>query len=169
MARKTLEHSLLALTMMLGAATATAEGARQMDGDALWRNESNYKQAVRAWDELDAGDLDHAIERFSRVVKRAQGSYERSQALLGLAQAQLMRRNVDAAIRHYEEVIDLNHVPDRPHFEVMLKLAELHVELDNLTEAGEWLRRWSTENPARSEAEQFRADRLEAKLFGRRI
>lgn len=144
--------------------TGFAGELRQADGRQIWQSERNFRIVQAGWDHLQSGDTSAALAEFETVLKRTRNKFERSQALFGIAQVDLMARDTDAAIARYEEVIGLNHLGNKPHFETMLVLAELHLWRDRPEQSEQWLNRWRSENPSAGEDDQQRADRIRAAL-----
>lgn len=141
-----------------------ASELRKADGRQVWQSERNFRIVQAGWEHLQSGDTSAALEEFETVLKRTRNKFERSQALFGIAQVELLDRDTDTAIAHYEEVIRLNHLANRPHFETMLVLAELNLWRDRAEQSEQWLTRWRAENPNASEDERERAGRIRAAL-----
>ena len=72
---------------------------RVPDGRAVWQSEVRFKEVRGGWDHLAQGELVAAERLFVRVERRTRSNYERSHALLGLAQVRLEQADTPAAIK----------------------------------------------------------------------
>jgi TonB family protein len=138
--------ALFALALCTPPATQ-ANPQRVPDGRAVWQSEVRFKEVRNGWDHLAQGELIAAERLFVRVEHRTRSNYERSHALLGLAQVRLEQADTPAAIKMYETVIELNHLTDKTHFVVLLKLAEHYHAQGRFNEAWKAIDQWQSKNP----------------------
>jgi protein TonB len=114
---------LIALALGLASQLALAQDAKsgmtRESPKAVWRSERNFKATQKAWDLLAEARYEKAQEQFAKLSRRFRNPYERSQALFGLAQAYMATDNLDGALAAYERVVDLNALPNKPHFEAL--------------------------------------------------
>lgn len=115
----------LLIVFALGLASQSAlaqdaeSGITRESPRATWRSERNFKATQKAWDLLADSRYQKAQEEFAKLSKRFRNHYEKSQALFGLAQAYMATDNVDGALAAYEQVLQLDALPNKPHFEAL--------------------------------------------------
>lgn len=97
----------------------TESGITRESPKVMWRSERNFKATQKAWDLLADARYQKAQEQFTKLSKRFRNPYEKSQALYGLAQACMVTGNVDGALAAYKQVLQLDSLPNKPHFEAL--------------------------------------------------
>lgn len=112
----------------------------------VWRSERNFEAVQEAWELVANEQYAEAETRFRELVARIDDDYERSQAMFGLAQALMSREQFDEALRLYEQIVDLDVLPNRPHFDAMFQLAQLYYLRERFDDALRWLDRWKRES-----------------------
>ncbi len=120
---------LIVLALGLACQLALAQGAEfgitRESPKAMWRSERNFKATKKAWALLADAKYDKAQIQFAKLSKRFRNPYEKSQALYGLAQAYMVTDNVDGALAAYEQVVQLDALPNKPHFEALAQRDQL--------------------------------------------
>lgn len=118
-------------------------------------SESTYKRMNEAFEKLGEELYAEALADLQKLADSRLNDYEKAsvQQAMGFAQAQL--ENYEAAVRHFEESIRLNQMPDQAHFEMILQVAQLYNALRRYDDALRQLDFWfcvSTED-AKKQAE----------------
>ena len=118
-------------------------------------SESTYRRMNDAFEKLGEEQYAEALAELQKLADARLSDFEKAsvQQAMGFAQAQL--ENYPAAVRHFEEAIRLNQLPNQPHFEMILQVAQLYNALKRYDEALRQLDFWfcvSTED-AKKQAE----------------
>ncbi|MEM9304414.1 MAG: TonB family protein [Pseudomonadota bacterium] len=159
----------LALLLATTALAGNDEQVREPAGNPVWKSKSQFKETQRGWDDIIAGNLESATRRFEKVMDRTSSRYEWSQAVFGLAQVAIIDKDLDRAIELYEKTVQYDRLPNKPHFETILQLAELETLQGRPDQATTWLDRWRRENVDPAPEDVARADRLEARINGEEV
>ena len=118
-------------------------------------SEATYKRMNGAFEKLGEEKYNEALADLQKLSESRLNDYEKAsvQQAMGFARAQL--EQYEAAVRHFEEAIRLNQMPNQAHFEMILQVAQLYNALRRYDDALRQLDFWfcvSTED-AKKQAE----------------
>ncbi len=143
-------HVLLALMLAFSSSAVLAQQgetkATRESPAAVWKNERNFKQVQKAWELVAEEQYAEAEAEFRELADRISDPYEKSQALFGLAQSLMMLEKYDPALKIYEDIINLDVLPNKPHFDSMFQLANLYYMRERYDDTLRWLDRWKRES-----------------------
>ncbi|MEM9301823.1 MAG: tetratricopeptide repeat protein [Pseudomonadota bacterium] len=122
------------------------EGATRESPAAVWKSERNFKAVQEAWELVAEEQYTEAEAEFRELLEDMNDPYERSQAMFGLAQALMSREEFDESLRIYEEIVNLDVLPNRPHFDAMFQLAQLYYMRERYDDSLRWIERYENES-----------------------
>lgn len=105
-------------------------------------SEVTYKRMNSAFELLGEEQYAEALADLKKLSESRLNDYEKAsvQQAMGFAYAQL--ENYEAAVRHFEEAIRLNQMPNQSHFEMILQVAQLYNALRRYDDALRQLDFW---------------------------
>lgn len=105
-------------------------------------SESTYRRMNDAFEKLGEERYAEALADLQKLAESRLSDFEMAsvQQAMGFAQAQL--ENYEAAVRHFEQAIRLNQLPNQAHFEMILQVAQLYNVLKRYDEALRQLDFW---------------------------
>ena len=160
MMKQVLNRVLFVVILVVGASVAEAVLAQSDDPSsrkspqALWRNEANFKAVQKTWELVADEQYAEAIIEFGKLIEKIRDPYERSQAMFGMAQAQMATDQFEPALELYEQIVNLDVLPNRPHFDAMFQIAQLYYMRERYLDALHWVDRWLEES-ARVKVEAY--------------
>jgi len=66
--------------------------------------------------------------------------------MFGLAQAQMATDKFGPALKLYEQIVEMNVLPNKPHFDAMFQIAQLYYMRELYDDALRWVDRWLEES-----------------------
>ncbi len=152
---------LLLLVLLLAGGSGALDAQSKTTRESpvgIWKDESNFRAVQRAWERVANEQYAEAERDFAELVDRIKEPYERSQAMLGLAQAQMAQDRFDAALALYEQIVEMDVLPNKPHFDAMFQIGQLYYLHERYDEALAWVDRWARESgDVRIEAYELKA------------
>ena len=143
--RLLLAACLLALSIaalpVQAAETAQCGKNRNIGGRAL--DEVVWKQLNGVFEDVGKENYDTAYNELQKMLARA-GRDVYLQAILNqaLAQVEWSRENYDASLAYFEKAVELNALPDEPHFALMYQVAQLYFMKERYRDALDRLDLW---------------------------
>jgi len=129
----------LTVVMMIFAGGVSAELEKPLSlrksPAAIWTDERSFDHIVSAFELLSNQRYAEAEIRFETLARYFKSSYEKSEALRGLAQAYLLQSKNEPAVLTYERIVTLNALPNAAHYESMAQLAGIYQEQQKYTRA----------------------------------
>lgn len=160
-------NSFIACTLLvLGSAAAQDEDnpSGRESPAAVWKSERNFKAVQEAWELVANEQYAEAETEFRELVESIGDPYEKSQAMFGLAQALMSRDKFVEALQLYEQIVNLDVLPNNPHFDAMFQIAQLYYMRENYAKSLEWIDRWMNE----SGEEKIEAYELKASIYAQK-
>jgi len=104
--------------------------------------EATYNRMNSAFEKLGNEKYSEALADLKKLSESRLGDFEKASVhqAMGFAQAQL--EDYEAAVRHFEEAIRLNQMPNQAHFAMILQVAQLYNVLRRYDEALRQLDFW---------------------------
>ena len=147
-----------ALLLALPAVGQQQDGAVREPPPAVWKSERNFKAVQKAWELVAAEQYKEAETEFNQLIADISDPYEKSQAMFGLAQALMAQERFDRALQLYEEIVRMDVLPNRPHFDAMFQIAQLYYMRERYDKALEWVDIWmNASGEVRVEAYELKA------------
>lgn len=140
-----LSIGLLALAIAAPAFTQESKSTRKPAGSAIWKNERYFKQVGQAWDMISDERYTDAETRLRELVGRMSDPYEKSQTLYALASALMAQDKFDEGLRMFEQIVELNALDNRSHYNAMYQIAQLYYMRERYNDSLSWLDRWESE------------------------
>ncbi|MDJ0657685.1 MAG: tetratricopeptide repeat protein [Xanthomonadales bacterium] len=140
------------LTAMLVSFAGGALAQKQNDPStrksppAVWKNERNFNAVQKAWELVAEEQYDEAEAAFRKQVDRISDPYEKSQAMFGLAQAMMANDNFDDSLKLYEDIVNMDVLPNKPHFDAIFQIAQLYYMRERYDDSLAWIDRWQRES-----------------------
>jgi len=152
----TLAALLLASLLWLDAAFARDDDCgieRNVKAKPL--DESTWQRLNRIYEFVGEENYQQARDDLLSLEKRARGNrYLEAIVYQALAQVQWSLEDFDAALSSFERAVELDALPDEPHFSLMYQIAQLYYMKGRYTDALERLRVWFCKSPP----ERIKAD-----------
>ena len=153
MSPRTPHSLLLALILSLTAAQALAQsGAGQCGVERKvptgTMDEPTYKRMNEAYELVGEEEYEAALEKLTYVGNRARGDYVKAIVAQGIAQVQWAMGNYDEALRQFEVAVEINALPNQPHFALMYQIAQLYYMKERFQDALDRLDLWFCKVPA---------------------
>ncbi|MEM9531863.1 MAG: tetratricopeptide repeat protein [Pseudomonadota bacterium] len=155
---------LTASCLLLAPALAQEGEATREPPAAVWKNERNFNAVQKAWELVANEQYAEAKVEFTELVGKISDPYERSQAMFGLAQAQMATDDFDSALNLYEQIVDMDVLPNKPHFDAMFQIAQLYYMRERYDDTLRWIERWQAE----SGEDRVEAYELKASVYAQR-
>lgn len=130
----------------------------------VWKNEGNFKAVQKTWELVANEQYSEAENEFRELIEKIKDPFERSQAMFGLAQSQMAQDKFDQALSLYEQIVGLDVLQNRPHFDAMFQIAQLYYMRERYDDALRWVDRWVEE----SCEERVEAYDLKASVYAQR-
>jgi len=114
-------------------------------------DELTYKQLNKVFEDVGEEHYDDAYTALQRLMARA-GRDIYLQAVLhqALAQVEWSRENLDSSLDHFEKAVELDSLPDQPHFALMYQIAQLYYMNGRYQDALDSLDLWFCKSPPES-------------------
>ncbi|PKL95574.1 MAG: hypothetical protein CVV18_04945, partial [Gammaproteobacteria bacterium HGW-Gammaproteobacteria-8] len=98
-------------------------------------SQSTYNRMNSAFEKLGEEQYDEALADLRKLSESRLSNFEKASVhqAMGFARAQL--EDYEAAVRHFEEAIRLDQLPNQAHFEIILQIAQLYNVLHRYDEA----------------------------------
>lgn len=111
-------------------------------------DEQTWKRMNDIYEDVGEENYDLAYEKLIAMTERTRGS-EYLQAIIQqlLGQVQWARENYDAALAAFEKAVELNALPDGPHYSLMYQIAQLYYMKDRFDGALRSLNLWMCKAP----------------------
>jgi len=145
---------LLFLGMFLAVDVVFAQASecgkeRDVPNKAL--DEFTYRQLNKVYEQVGEEHYDDAYKTLQKLLARA-GRDRYSQAVLhqALAQVEWSRENLDSSLDHFEKAVELDSLPDQPHFVLMYQIAQLYYMNERYQDALDRLDLWFCKSPPES-------------------
>lgn len=134
--------------LMLGNAWAqqNQDGSTREPPPAVWKNPRNFEMTQKAWELVTDEEYVEAEAEFRDLVGRFKDDYERSQAMFGLAQSLMLQDDFDEALSLYEQIVNLDVLQNKPHFDAMFQIAQLYYMRERYDDSLRWIDRWLRES-----------------------
>jgi tetratricopeptide (TPR) repeat protein len=152
MMKQLLNTLLCAATLIVGSFASNTVVAQTTDAStrespqAVWRNEGNFKAVQKTWELVANEQYQEAIVEFGLLVEKIKDPYERSQAMFGMAQAQMATDQFAPALKLYEQIVEMDVLPNKPHFDAMFQIGQLYYMRERYDDALRWVGRWMEES-----------------------
>jgi len=135
---------VLLSTQSAGVALGQTQGCgqdRKVGTKAL--DEVTWKQLNGIYEEVSEEKYDSAYAELQKMLGRA-GRDAYLQAIINqaLAQVEWSRENYDAALAYFEKAVELNALPDEPHYALMYQIAQLYFMKGRYRDALDRLELW---------------------------
>jgi len=125
---------------------------------SVWKNEGNFKAVQETWELVADENYAEAEAEFQELMGKIKDPFERSQAMFGLAQAQMAQEKFDPALKLYEQIVNMDVLQNKPHFDAMFQIAQLYYMRERYDDALRWVDRWVQEScEERVEAHELKA------------
>ncbi|MEM7706998.1 MAG: tetratricopeptide repeat protein [Pseudomonadota bacterium] len=148
----------LALALPLTSVLAQEDASTREPPAAVWKNERNFNAVQKAWELVANEEYAEAKIEFAELVEKIKDPYERSQAMFGLAQAQMASDDFDSALKLYEQIVEMDVLPNQPHFDAMFQIAQLYYMRERYDDSLRWIDKWQEESgQVKVEAYELRA------------
>lgn len=134
------------LLAFVGAVFAQEDKPAREPPSAVWKNARNLEMTTKAWEMITNEEYTEAEARFTELVERFNDPFERSQAMFGLAQVMMMRDNFDDALVLYEQIVEMDVLQNKPHYDAMFQIAQLYYMRERYDDSLRWIDRWLNES-----------------------
>ncbi len=149
---------LLSLVVMVPEALAQESKSTRESPSAVWKNERNFKNVQEAWELVANEQYAEAKVEFAELMDKISDPYERSQAMFGLAQADMATNDFDGALKLYEQIVQMDVLPNKPHFDAMFQIAQLYYMRERFDDSLKWIDIWQEQSgEVKVEAYELRA------------
>ncbi len=139
-------------------ALAQDSSAKRESPSAVWKNERNFNEVQKAWELVANEQYAEAKVEFGELMERISDPYERSQAMFGLAQANMATNDFDGALKLYEQIVQMDVLPNKPHFDAMFQIAQLYYMRERFDDSLKWIDIWQEQSgEVKVEAYELRA------------
>ena len=141
--------SVLLVAALVGSPAVLAqegEGPQRESPQAIWKSERNFKAVNEAWEMVAEELYVEAEATFRELLEKMNDPYERSQAMFGMAQALMMQEKYNEALDLYEQIVELDILPNKPHFDAMFQLSQLYYMRERYEDSLRWINRWGQES-----------------------
>ncbi len=142
----TFAAATLAVALSSGAVLAQSTAETRDPPPGVWKNEGNFNAVQKAWELVANEQYAEAITTFTKLTGKIKDPYEQSQALFGLAQALVSLEKYDEALEVYEQIINLDVLDNKNHYESMYQMAQLFYLRERYDDALRWTDRWLNES-----------------------
>ncbi len=136
----------LAPALFCGALAAQESKSSRESPAAVWKNERNFNSVQKAWEKVADEAYAEAEEDFKKLVDKISDPYEKSQAMFGLAQAQMAQDKFGPALVLYEQIVNMDVLPNKPHFDAMFQIAQLYYMRERYDDSLAWVDRWERDS-----------------------
>ena len=128
-----------------------SECDRERDVPNKALDEFTYRQLNKVYEQVGKELYDDAYKTLQKLLARA-GRDKYSQAVLhqALAQVEWSRENLDSSLDHFEKAVELDSLPDQPHFVLMYQIAQLYYMNERYQDALDRLDLWFCKSPPES-------------------
>jgi tetratricopeptide (TPR) repeat protein len=113
---------------------------------AVWKSEANFNGVQKAWEKVADELYAEAAVSFEKLINKIRDPYERTQAMFGLAQTLMATDQFDKALTLYEEIVSMDVLQDKPHFDAMFQIAQLFYMRERYDDALMWTDRWISQS-----------------------
>ncbi len=140
-----LYKSVLAITLLAFAAnSAIAQSCnieRKVPAKAL--TEVSFKRLNDIYEDIGEEKYNEAAKDLQDMLGRAKNdTYEQAIIHQALAQVEWARERFDSALRHFEQAVNLNTLPNHAHFALMYQIAQLYFMKERYQESLNRLDLW---------------------------
>jgi len=158
--------------LFVSAATLLFSGSVQaQDGCGIERdvtpqplNEPTWKRMNDVYEDIGEENYDLAYQKLLNMTQRSRGGvYLQAIVQQLIGQVEWARENFDEALRAFEKAVDLNALPDLPHYSLMYQIAQLYYMKDRYDDSLRSLDLWMCKVPA--EKVKATAHILKASLY----
>jgi tetratricopeptide (TPR) repeat protein len=111
-------------------------------------DEATWKRLNDIYEDVGEENYDSAFSKLQKMNARAGGDYQRAVVAQALAHVEWSRSNYDTALASFELAVELNALPDEPHFSLMYQIAQLYYMNERYDEALDKLDLWLCMVPA---------------------
>jgi tetratricopeptide (TPR) repeat protein len=101
-----------------------------------------WKKMNDAYEDVGNELYDEAYRKLQIISNRAHDDYLRAVTAQALAQVEWARSNYDSALSYFEKAVDLDALPDQPHFSLMYQIAQLYYMKERYDDALDKLELW---------------------------
>jgi len=105
-------------------------------------DEATWKRLNDIYEDVGEENYDSAFSKLQKMNARVGGDYQRAVVAQALAQVEWSRSNYDTALASFELAVELNALPDEPHFSLMYQIAQLYYMNERYAEALDKLDLW---------------------------
>jgi tetratricopeptide (TPR) repeat protein len=153
--RKFKSGLLTFICVLAASAFYTAPVLAQSDGCGVLREvkptpltEQTWKRMNDIYEDVGEENYDLAYDKLIAMTERTRGS-EYLQAIIQqiLGQVEWARENYDAALKAFEAAVDINALPDVPHYALMYQISQLYYMKDRFDDALRSLNLWMCKAP----------------------
>ena len=111
-------------------------------------DEASYKQLNKVYEDVGEEKYDEAFAQLQKMLARVRKDVYLDAVLSqAMAQVEWSRENFDAALIYFERTVELNALPDQPHFALMYQIAQLYFMKERYDDALERLELWYCTSP----------------------
>jgi tetratricopeptide (TPR) repeat protein len=112
-------------------------------------DEQTWKRLNDVYEDIGEENYDLAYQKLTDMVQRAKGGvYLKAIVQQLLGQVEWAREKYDQALRAFEAAVELNALPDTPHYSLMYQIAQLYYMKDRYDDALRSLDIWFCKAPA---------------------
>ncbi|HLF32533.1 MAG TPA: tetratricopeptide repeat protein [Xanthomonadales bacterium] len=146
--RSVLTCLLLLACVPIETLAQSVQCAKGRDASARALEETNWKQLNAATELVAEERYDEAFKDLTKMLGRS-GNDKYLQAILeqALAQVEWSRENYDSALRHFEQAVELDALPNQAHFALMYQISQLYFMKERYQDALDRLDLWFCTSP----------------------
>lgn len=119
-----------------------SECGKQRGVSAKPLDEVTWAKMNDAYEDVGNELYDEAYRKLQIISNRAHDDYLRTVVFQELAQVEWARSNYESALAYFEKAVDLDALPDPPHFSLMYQTAQLYNMKERYDEALDKLELW---------------------------
>ena len=114
--------------------------------------ERTYNRLSRIYEDIGDDNLAEAYEALSSLLDRTRREeFEQATVLQAMGHVRAQQERYSEAIGYFRRSIDLNQLPNREHFEMMLQVAYLYHAMERYQDALDQIDLWFCVSPAEGE------------------